>query len=76
MKKLFVSVGLVAIGTVGLQAANAPDGGPDASKIYSVSATLRGFYDDNYLTTFKKQSSVGFEVSPSFKLNMPLQRYL
>ncbi len=64
----------MAIGTVGLQAAYAPDAGADASKIWDVSATLRGFYDDNYLTSNKKQDSIGFEVSPSFSLNMPLQQ--
>ena len=74
MKKLFVSVGLAAIGTAGLQAANAPDAGADASKVWNVSATLRGFYDDNYLTTSQKKGSFGFEASPSFSLNMPLQQ--
>jgi hypothetical protein len=74
MKKLFVSAGLVAIGTAGLQAAYAPDAGADASKVWNISATLRGFYDDNYLTSSHKQDSVGFAVSPSFSLNMPLQQ--
>lgn len=36
--------------------------------------TLRGFYDDNYITATKKQGSVGFEVSPSFSLHVPLQQ--
>ncbi|MBI3191087.1 MAG: hypothetical protein HYZ36_00355, partial [Pedosphaera parvula] len=43
-----------------------------------MSATLRGFYDDNYATapsnplpgTAPAQSSYGFEVSPSFGLNL------
>lgn len=74
IKKFFVSAGLVAVGTAGLQAAYAPDAGADASKVWNVSATLRGFYDDNYLTQNKKQDSMGFEVSPSFNLNKSLQQ--
>jgi len=73
MKKIFVSLGLAAAGTVGLHAAYAPDSW-DNSKLWSLSATLRGFYDDNYLTSSKKQGSFGFEASPSFSLNMPLQQ--
>jgi hypothetical protein len=73
MKKLFVSLGLAAVGTAGLHAAYAPDS-PDNSKMWNLSATLRGFYDDNYTTTPKKHGSFGVEASPSFSLNMPLQQ--
>jgi hypothetical protein len=73
MKKLFVSLGLAAVGTAGLQAAYAPDS-PDNSKMWSLSATLRGFYDDNYMTTPHKHGSFGMEASPSFGLNVPLQQ--
>ena len=72
MKKFFVSIGLAAAGTASLHA-YALD--PGQSKVWSVSATLRGFYDDNYLTRHSdKQSSFGFEVSPSFSLHAPLQQ--
>lgn len=74
MKKVFVSMGLVAAGTAGLHAAYAPDAGIDASKVWNVSATLRGFYDDNYLTSHIKHGSVGFEVSPTLQANVPLQQ--
>ena len=48
----------------------------ETTKLWSLSGTLRGFYDDNYLTTSGpgKRSSYGFEVSPSFNLNVPLQQ--
>jgi Putative beta-barrel porin 2 len=77
MKKFFTSVGLIAAGTVGLQAAYAP--GLDSmatSKMWSVQGTLRGFYDDNYLTasTGNKRDSIGFEVSPEVDLNVALQQ--
>ena len=48
----------------------------ETTKLWSLSGTLRSFYDDNYNTTSgpDKRSSYGFEVSPSFSLNMPLQQ--
>ena len=73
MKKFFVSLGLAAAGTAGLHAAYAPDS-TDTSKDWSLSATLRGFYDDNYNTSPQKQGSLGFEASPTFSLNAPLQQ--
>ena len=40
-----------------------------------MAASLRGFYDDNYTTAHTgKQGSLGFEVNPSFNLNLPLQQ--
>ena len=47
------------------------------SKMWSVSGTLRGFYDDNYNTAPSgpsKRDSFGFEISPSLSLNVPLQQ--
>src|SRR5690348_16240618 len=77
MKKFFTSVGLIAAGTVGLQAAYAPGlNSMQSSKIWSASGTLRGFYDDNYTTSPSGQarSSIGFEVSPEIDLNVALQQ--
>jgi hypothetical protein len=77
MKKFFVSLGLAAAGTASLQAAYAPGlNSMETTKIWSVSATLRGFYDDNYSTSGNghKQGSAGYEVSPSLSLNVPLQQ--
>ena len=70
MKKIFVSIGLAAAGTASLHAFDLL--GTENDKIWNVSASLRGFYDDNYLTTPHKSSSLGFEVNPSFELNAPL----
>jgi hypothetical protein len=77
MKKLFISVGLVAVGTASLQADYAPGlNSMQTTKIWSASASLRGFYDDNYTTSPNgdKQGSAGYEVSPSLQLNVPLQQ--
>jgi len=49
MNKLIVSASLVTLGATGLQAAYAPGLSPmETSKPWSVAATVRGFYDDNY----------------------------
>ena len=77
MKKLFVTVGLAAVGVSGLQAQFAPGiTSEDMSKPWSVGATLRGFYDDNYLTLPKAfaRSSYGVEVSPAFSVNQTVDQ--
>src|ERR1051326_2490709 len=84
MKKIIASAGLVTLGATGLQAAYAPGLSPmETAKPWSIAATLRGFYDDNYnyapahpVTpgTPKAHSSPGFELSPSFKLNLPMEQ--
>jgi hypothetical protein len=78
MRKFFVCAGLAVAGTTSLQAAYAPDLNPmETAKLWTVSGTLRGFYDDNYNTQPTgpgKRSSFGFEVSPSVGLNVPLQQ--
>jgi hypothetical protein len=71
MKKIVASVGLVALGASGLQTALAQElSGPDTSKPWSVSLTLRGFYDSNPGTVpnsenISDKESFGVEVSPS-----------
>jgi Putative beta-barrel porin 2 len=78
MKKLIASAGLVAVGTASLHAA-ADDGygltRQEASKPWSISASLRGFYDDNFLAAPKKfeEDSWGMEFSPAFALNFPME---
>jgi len=75
MKKLFLTVGLAAAGTAGLQAAYAPDqGSMDASRMWSLSGSLRGFYDNNYTTSSSANGSGGFEVSPQVSINVPMQQ--
>ena len=71
MRKMVASVGMVALGAASVQAAAYGPGfaSTDLSQPWSISATLRGFYDDNYLTAASdspaKRSSFGFVVSPS-----------
>src|SRR5215469_5558263 len=78
MKKLFVSASLAAIGALTLHADEyAPDfTALDATKPWTVSGTLRGFYDDNFTTSPNghKQGSGGFEFSPQASLIVPLEQ--
>jgi hypothetical protein len=74
MNKVIASAGLLALGAVGVQNVQAQwTAGSDKS--WSVSATLRGFYDDNYNTApsgTNRVGSYGFEVRPSVKWNVDL----
>jgi hypothetical protein len=83
MKKIVASVGLVALGASGIQTTSAQVlGTPDASKPWSVSATLRGFYDSNTATVpdnavlppGEKKQSYGYEVSPAAALNWSVEQ--
>lgn len=82
MKKVIASVGLVALGASGLQAVTDPGTTSDTSKPWSVSATLRGFYDDNVNSIARgtampagiSRGSSGFEVSPSIIVSWPLEQ--
>src|SRR5215468_9586252 len=67
MKKIVASVGLVALGASGVYSALIAGLTEEGGKNWSVSATLRGFYDDNLNTTSgpDKQDTFGIEISPS-----------
>jgi Putative beta-barrel porin 2 len=73
MKKVIASAGLLALGAVGVHDAHA-DWAAGADKPWSVSGTLRGFYDDNINTLPNndpnKVGSFGFEASPSFHTSL------
>jgi hypothetical protein len=82
MKKIVASVGLVAVGASGLQAAVLPALTTESGKPWNVSATLRGFYDDNINTYPNNQpmvpgyerSSIGFEFSPGLEISLPMEQ--
>ena len=74
MKNKFVFAGLVAMGAAGLQTTFAESLDLISPKNWNVSATLRGFYDDNYNIAGNKKGSVGAEFSPSISLNVPLRQ--
>lgn len=74
MKKAIASAGLLAIGTIGAQTIHAQfAAGPE--KPWSISGTLRGFYDDNINTQPNgpgRVSSTGFEIRPTGSLEFDL----
>jgi hypothetical protein len=79
MKKIIVSASVAALGAASLQAAYAPGLSPvEKSKPWTISAVLRGFYDDNYLTQTKalERDSFGIELSPSLAVNLALDQTL
>lgn len=73
MKKLFVSAGLVAIGAAAMESSSMADDvtGP---KYWSVGATLRGFYDDNYSINGANKGSFGVELLPTVSAHVPLRQ--
>jgi hypothetical protein len=81
MKKIVASVGLVALGASSLQALDVGMAS-DTGRFWSVSAALRGFYDDNINTVpdnaqlppGSSRGSAGFEVSPAVFLSLPLEQ--
>ena len=74
MKKVFVSAGMLVAGFAGLQTALAA--GPDlvSPKAWNVSATLRGFYDDNYNISGTGRGSFGAELVPTISLHVPMRQ--
>jgi hypothetical protein len=74
MKKIVASVGLVALGASGLYSAPIPGLTEEGGKNWSVAATLRGFYDDNFNTSPDKQDAFGVEISPSLNYGIQWQQ--
>jgi hypothetical protein len=72
MKRILTSAGLAATAVAGIQTTLAADGAyVDTSRWWHVSAAVRGFYDDNYLTAPSdfEDDSWGFEIRPQLDLN-------
>jgi hypothetical protein len=74
MRKIVASVGLVALGASVVHAEDvSPYFSANAGKVWNISASLRGFYDDNINTapnnSSAKVSSFGYAVTPSVGIN-------
>ena len=79
MKKIIASASLAALGAAGVQAAYAPGLSPqEKAKAWTISGSLRGFYDDNPTASIgpDKQESWGLELSPSLAVNLALDQTL
>ena len=82
MNDMIKIAGLAAIGIASVHSAQAQMASIDSSKPWSVSAALRGFYDDNYATApsavvggdKRKQESFGYEITPGGNLNLQMEQ--
>ncbi|MSU34195.1 MAG: hypothetical protein EXS36_03605 [Pedosphaera sp.] len=77
MKKFIQAAGLLtAAGAASFCHASSLSAG-DASRPWSVSAAIKGFYDDNMFAAPKglnKLDSFGFDIGPAINLNLPLDQ--
>lgn len=68
MKKIAASVGLIALGTACVSAADESYSSAEAGKLWKVTASLRGFYDDNVNNVASgapnRTSTTGFSLNP------------
>jgi hypothetical protein len=77
MKRIFTTAGLAALGAASVVPAFAQDAMIN-QKPWSIGASLRGFYDDNYLTYPRAlrdapgfdDNTFGFDISPSAAVNL------
>src|SRR6266545_3126605 len=79
MKKIIASASLAVLGAASLHGAYAPGLSPqEKSKAWTISGTLRGFYDDNPTASVKadRQQSWGLELSPTLAVNLALDQTL
>jgi hypothetical protein len=68
MKNIVASVGLVALASsIGAVRGEVSTATPE--KPWNISATLRGFYDDNINSAPTKESSTGFQINPGVSVN-------
>jgi hypothetical protein len=73
MKRTIASIGLVAMGVTALQAQSASTlSQGDRDKDWSVSSSLRGFYDDNFVNQSSDiaKESWGLEVTPKVSYSL------
>lgn len=78
MKTTAVSVSLLALGVASSYAIYAPElTRIETGKPWTVAASLRGFYDDNWACqpdwVDEKSDSFGFEARPFIGFNMPME---
>ncbi|HEY0552587.1 MAG TPA: outer membrane beta-barrel protein [Verrucomicrobiae bacterium] len=75
MKQVLTSASLLALGAGSLFGVDPEMSRQQSGRLYSLSATVRGFYDDNINTSpNNNQESIGLQVSPSVHFNFPLDQ--
>ena len=80
IQRFIASAGAIAVGMAAVRGQNVTGLTPQqASKWWTVSASLRGFYDDNYAFQpdgRNRKGSQGVEISPTLSMNLPLEQTL
>jgi hypothetical protein len=79
MKRVIACAGAFAVGVAGLLGANVTGLTPqEQTKWWTVSGSLRGFYDDNSLNQIDQLAlpSWGVEVKPGVSIHVPMERTL
>src|SRR5262245_22571747 len=79
MKNILTTTSVAALAVAGFQAkCSAQAVTVDESKWWHVSASLRGFYDDNYTIAPKnlERDSFGFEIRPGFDVGHQGEQFL
>lgn len=79
MKRVIACAGAFAVGVAGLLGANVTGlTSQEQTKWWTVSGSLRGFYDDNSLQQVKSEElpSFGLEVKPGISIHLPMERTL
>jgi hypothetical protein len=76
MKQVLTSAGVLALGAVSLCALDPEMTRQSSGGPFTLSGTVRGFYDDNINTApdDAKDDSFGFQVIPSVHLNLPFEQ--
>jgi hypothetical protein len=80
MKRFIVSASVMAVSAASLHAIYAPElGRLESGKPWTVSASLRGFYDDNWAGVANnvpatKRDSFGMEIRPYVGVNFPMEQ--
>ena len=75
MKRVLTSASLLALGAGSLLAVDPEMSRQQSGRLFTISATVRGFYDDNINTSPQNnQESFGVQVSPSVHLNFPMEQ--
>lgn len=86
IRRVIATASLFAVGMAGLKGQNVTGlSRQEAGKWWTLSGSLRGFYDDNSLNSpqgnefpgqIDEEGSFGVEFSPGFSINLPLERTL
>lgn len=76
MKRVLTSASLLALGAVSIYGLDPEMTRQQSGSPFTISGTVRGFYDDNINTSSDgfEQESFGYQLSPAVHLNLPFEQ--